>query len=167
MLTINTSNPTVQAFFDAYIPQRNIIREFYEKLPEDKYDFSMVKDPNRKSDTPRQSLAHILEYRLLVFDGVKTGKFEFKSMGVEHYYSASKQELLEEWDKIERQFVDFCCATNFDAQKEIEMPWGGTLSAAGTLYLIRDHEILHVGWNLAFMDLLGIDRFQSLIDAWG
>jgi hypothetical protein len=47
------------------------------------------------------------------------------------------------------------------------MPWGGSIQALDTLYLIRDHEILHVGWNLAIMDHLEMERFQSLKDAWG
>ncbi len=36
-----------------------------------------------------------------------------------------------------------------------------------TLYLIRDHDILHVGWNLALMDHLGMERFSSLREYWG
>jgi uncharacterized damage-inducible protein DinB len=157
----------IQAFLDAYNPQRNIIRDFYEALPEKEYDFLLANKNGTKSDTPRQSLAHILEYRLLVLESIKTGKFEYKSMGVEDYYTSSKEYLLQEWDKHEKEFVEYCTSPDFDTSKRVEMPWGSSLNAEETLYLIRDHEILHVGWNLAFMDVLNIPRFQSMIDAWG
>lgn len=167
METDLVTNPAVSAFFDAYTPQRNIIREFYEKLPEEQYDFRLAKNETRKSDSPRESLAHILEYRLLVFNGIRTGRFAFESMGVENYYLASKSYLLIEWDKIEQEMKRVILDPNFDSQKAVDMPWGSSLSSIEVLYLIRDHEILHVGWNLALMDIFGMERFQSLIDAWG
>ena len=35
------------------------------------------------------------------------------------------------------------------------------------LFFLRDHEILHIGWNLAVMDYLDLPRYPSLIQYWG
>ena len=39
--------------------------------------------------------------------------------------------------------------------------------AGDAIFLLRDHDILHVGWNLALMDHLNMERFPSLREHWG
>jgi len=78
-------NPEVRHFYALYWPQRQIVYDFFTRLTEEQFDYRMVDTPERKSDTPRESLAHILYVQLVYLNGVKTGKLEFKSMGVEHY----------------------------------------------------------------------------------
>ena len=159
-------NPQVKIFLYLYLPQRNILRDFYELLSEKQYDFRLPTKPDRHSDSPRESLAHILEYRLLCFNAIKSGMFEFKSMGVESYKQATKQELLAAWDQIEEEMLTYCNQLEFDDNRKVVLPWG-EWNVIETLSLIRDHEILHVGWNLALMDMLGMKRFTSLSDYWG
>src|SRR3989304_6324854 len=89
-------NPQVRVFYSLWWPQHQVIYDFYSRLAEEQFDYCMVDTPEKKSDTPRQSLAHILY----------------------------------------------------------------------VLFFLRDHDILHVGWNLALMDHLSVPRFESLIAYW-
>lgn len=47
------SSPEAKAFLTQFFLDRAINREFYEKVPEDKFDYRMVDRPERKSDSPR------------------------------------------------------------------------------------------------------------------
>ena len=48
------------------------------------FDYLIVDSPERKADTPRQSLAHILYVDLVYLNTVNTGKLELKSNGKNH-----------------------------------------------------------------------------------
>jgi uncharacterized damage-inducible protein DinB len=156
----------VQFFYQMYLPQRKIIRDFYELLPAEQFDYRMVDTPERKADTPRESLAHILQVQLIFFNAVKTGKLEFKSMGVEHYWQLSKEKLLAEMDRLEQEMFDYLSDEAFDSQVSVQAPWG-EMNGVDVLFFLRDHDILHIGWNLAVMDHLNIKRFPALIERWG
>lgn len=156
----------VRLFYLLYLPQYTILKDFYTLLPSDRYDYRMVDTPERKADSPRESLAHLLEYRWLVLEGVKTGNFAFKDIGVGYYWQATKDQLLAEWERFEQQMFDHLTSKQFVSGATIATPWEA-MTAINLLYLIRDHDILHVGWNLALMDHLGMERFPSLKDYWG
>ena len=161
------ANPQVRFFYSLYWPQRRILYDFYALLPEEQYDYRMVDTPGRKSDTPRESLAHILYVQLVYFYGVKTGKLEFKSMGVEYYRELTKDQLLAELGRIDQEMLAYLTAETFDSDRRVAVFWGGEMNAVDVLYFLRDHDILHIGWNLALMDHLNIPRFESLIQYWG
>lgn len=161
------SNPQVRLFYAMYLSQRDILKDFYEQLPEEQFDYRLIDVPERQADSPRESLAHLLEYRLLVFNGVKTGTLVFQSMGGEHYRQMTKEELLTRWSQIEQELFDYLTDERFESDTMVSMPWGGEMTKIESLYLIRDHDILHIGWNLAIMDLLKMERFPSLIQYWG
>jgi uncharacterized damage-inducible protein DinB len=127
----------------------------------------MVDSPSRKADTPRQSLAHILYVQLVYLNAVQTGKLEFKSMGVEHYVTLPKEQLLTEWERIDQEMFNYLAGEAFDSQSQVDVPWGGRMNAIDLLFFLRDHDILHIGWNLAVMDHLNVPRFESLIQYWG
>jgi len=101
---------------------------------------------------------------LIFFNGVKTGKLEFKSMGVEHYGQLSKEQLLAEMDRIEQEMFDYVTDEGFEAI--VQVPWG-QMEGVDVLFFLRDHDILHIGWNLAVMDHLNVERYPSLIENWG
>src|SRR5690606_6606621 len=101
-----------------------IIIDFYKLVPEDKYDFKLVDTPERKSDTPRESFAHILEVWLMYIHASKTGKLEFKDMNVKHYFEMSKKELLAEAENLHKSFIDYLTSQDFDAARAIDCPWG-------------------------------------------
>jgi len=160
-------NPQVRGFYSLWWPQRQIIYDFFTRLTEEQFDYRMVATADRKSDTPRESLAHLLYVQLVYFNGVKTGKLEFKSMGVEHYLEMSKEQLLAEMGRIDLLLLASPTAETFDSDRRVAVFWGGEMNAVDVLYFLRDHDILHIGWNLALMDHLNIPRFESLIQYWG
>jgi uncharacterized damage-inducible protein DinB len=160
------SDAGVRQFFQAYLPHRQIIRDFYQLLPDDKLDYRMVDTSERRSDSPRESLVHILETQLAYFDGIRSGNLSFDSMGAERYQAVSKQQLLDELAAVDEEIYRYATSAEFDAAGRIETSWGDE-TALSVLHLVRDHDILHAGWNLALMDHLGLERYQSLTDIWG
>jgi len=160
-------NPQVRHFYSLYWPQRQILYDFFSRLAEDQMDFRMVDRPDRKSDSPRESLAHILYVQLVYFNSLKTGMLEFKSQGVEHYWKMTQAQLLDEMDRIDQEMLDYLNAESFDSNQRVTVPWDGEMNTMDLIYFLRDHEILHIGWNLALMDHLNVPRFESLIQYWG
>jgi len=160
-------DPQVRQFYAVYWPQHLILADFYNRLAEEQYDTCMTASPERKSDTPRQSLAHILYVQLVYLNSAKTGILEFKSLGTEHYAQMSKVQLLAEWERIDVEMYTFLTAETFDSSSQVAVPWGGKMNVMYVLYFLRDHDILHIGWNLAVMDHVNMPRFESLIQYWG
>ena len=160
-------NPQVRVFYMLYWQQHQVILDFFTRLPEEQFDYRMADKPERKSDSPRESLAHIMYVILVYMNAVKTGKLEFKSMGTEHYQKMMKAQLMTELEHIDGELLATLTADGFDPSSPVEVPWGGKMGAIDLLFFLRDHDILHIGWNLALMDQLGMPRFESLIGYWG
>jgi len=160
-------NPQVRTFYALRWSQHQLLMEFYRLLPEEQYDYRLVDIPERKADTPRESLAHILYVELVYFESAKTGKLEFKDIGVEHYKSLSKAQLLGEVERIDQEMFTYLTGDAFDSNLLVEVPWGGKMNVIDVLFFLRDHDILHVGWNLAVMDALNMPRYPALIQYWG
>jgi uncharacterized damage-inducible protein DinB len=156
-------NPQVRVFYMLYWPQHQVIIDFYTRLPAEQFDFRMVE----RSDSPRRSLAHILYVILVYMNAVKTGKLEFKSMGTEEYQRMPKEWLMAELERVDQEMYAFLTAEGFSDSSLVETPWGAKMGAVDLLFFLRDHDILHIGWNLALMDHLGMPRFESLIGYWG
>ncbi len=160
-------DPRVRQFYALYWPQRRIIHDFYRRLTDEQYDYRLVATPERRADSPRESLAHILYVQLVYLNGVRTGTLEFGSMGVEHYRQLPREQLLDEMERIEREMLEELTAEEFDSGRPVKVFWGGQMDAIDVLFFLRDHDILHIGWNLAVMDHLNVPRFESLIGYWG
>lgn len=160
-------NRQIQVFYSLWWPQHKILCDFINQLPDEQFNYRMVDLPSRKADTPRESIAHILYVQLVYLNAVKTGKLEFKSMGTEHYGTMTKEQLVAEWECIDEEMFTYLTAETFDSQSQVEVPWGGKMNAVDLLFFLRDHDILHIGWNLAVMDHLNMPRYESLIQYWG
>jgi len=160
-------NPQVRVFYALSWSQHQILVEFYRLLSEEYFDYRMVDTPGRKSDTPRESLAHILNVELIYFECAKTGKLEFKDLGGEHYKTQSKLHLLSELERIDQEMFDYLSGESFSSDSLVEVPWGGKMNVLDLLYFLKDHDILHIGWNLAVMDHLNLQRYPSLVQFWG
>jgi len=160
-------NQSVRTFYALYWPQHKIIIDFFNLLLEDQYDFCMVQTAKRKSDTPRDSLAHIIYVQRVYLNGVKTGTLEFKSMDTEHFSTLPKVSLLAEVECCDIEIYSYLTSDNFDSSRSVVVPWGGSMNAVDLLFFLRDHDILHIGWNLAMMDLLDVPRYASLSQYWG
>jgi uncharacterized damage-inducible protein DinB len=160
-------NQPVRTFYMLYWSQHQILIDFFNLLPEEHYDFRLSETAGRKADTPRESLAHILYVQYVYLNGVRTGRLEFKTMGTEYFSNLPKDQLLAEWEKCDKEIYTYLTADTFDSHLTVEVPWGGTMNAIDLLFFLRDHDILHIGWNLAWMDLLNVPRFESLRQYWG
>jgi hypothetical protein len=160
-------NPQVRTFYALRWSQHQMVVEFYRLLPDEKYDLRLVDTPERRSDTPRESLAHLLYVELVYFTAARTGKLEFKDMGVEHYKSLSKDQLLSEMERIDQAAFAYLNSETFDSSLLVDVPWGAKMNVVDVLFFLRDHDILHVGWNLALMDAVNMPRFPALIQYWG
>jgi len=93
-------DPRVRAFYSLYWSQHQIILDFFTRLTEEQFDYRMVDTPEKKSDTPRESLAHILYVQLVYLNGVKTGKLEFKSRNLalmDHLNAPRFESLIQYW----------------------------------------------------------------------
>jgi hypothetical protein len=157
----------VHTFYALYWPQHQILVDFFNLLPEEQYDHRLVDMPERKGDTPRESLAHIIYVQWVYLNGVRTGKLEFKSMGTEHFNTLPRDTLLAEWERCDIELYTFLTTETFDHNTMVGVPWGGAMNAIDLLFFLRDHDILHIGWNLAYMDFCNMPRFPSLIQYWG
>lgn len=160
-------NPQIRVFYSLWWPQHQVLLDFTGYLTEEQLDYRMVESSSRKADSPRESVAHLLYVQLVYLNAVRTGKLEFNDMGVEHYKALTKERLLAEWERIDQEMLAYLTADTFDSQCQVEVPWGGRMNAVDLLYFLRDHDILHIGWNLAVMDHLNMPRFESLIQYWG
>lgn len=51
MVISKITDPQAKAFIEQFLRDREINKEFYKRVPEDKFDFRMVNTPQRKSDS--------------------------------------------------------------------------------------------------------------------
>ena len=159
-------NALSRRFLRQHLQQRRILADFFRLLPEEEYGYRLVDRPDRRADSPRESLAHILRVQAVYMRGARTGSLEFEGDDLTPGLGTSKEELLGAMERLAGELYAMLCDPAFDPNAPIQAPWGQE-SALSTLYLIRDHDILHVGWNLALMDHLDTERFPSLREYWG
>lgn len=162
------SNPEAKRFFEVFFMHRKINREFYKRVPDEHFGFCMVDTSERRSDSPRESLAHQINVQRNALRATESGKSQF---GVDHDPSLkekSKSELLGELVRVDQELTEFL-ADPENLKKKVKAPWSKELiSAVDYLWgSLIPHEILHTGWNLAIMDHLNIGRFPELKAVWG
>jgi hypothetical protein len=166
----NIKSPEAKAFWDQFIVNRNINRDYYQAVSSDKLDFRMVDTPNTKSDSPRESIAHKIYVTRKYIYGVKTGILNFDGIvnnPIDHPEQMTKQDLLDELDKSTQELASLLREPDV-ASRMVQVPWSeNPITAVQTLYGLDSHEVLHTGWNLAVMDHLDIKRFLSLKEIWG
>jgi len=162
-------NPEAKAFINQFLKDREINKEFYKRVPEDKFDFRMVDTPKRKSDSPRKSLAHQIDTTRDYINGVKTGTLQFgvKYDDLVEPLRLSRDELLAKLEESEKELIEVLSDSGI-GNKKVKVPWSQeAIPAVSSLWGLDSHEILHAGWNLAIMDHLGIERFPALQQMWG
>lgn len=161
------TNSEAKYFINQFLKDREIIVEFFKRVPEDKLDYRMVDTPERKSDSPRGSIIHIINTTRDYINGVKNGELKF---GIEYddlkdISGLSKQQLLDMLNKSTDELIDVLTDI---ANKKVKVPWEDKpIGIVGALWGLDSHEILHQGWNLALMDYLNIERFPQLKEMWG
>lgn len=159
-------NERVRFYYRVYLMQRGILRDFFVTLPDEHYDFRMVDRETRKADSPRESLAHILHVQLNYLNAMQTGTLNFGKLEVGHYWEISRSDLIAEMDRMDEEIYAHLTGGSFDPGASITAPWG-ELNINDLLMFLRDHDVLHIGWNLAVIDHLDLPRYPSLVNYWG
>jgi len=161
------TNPEARRFANTFFMYRNINREFYENVPEDKFDFRIVDTQGRKSDSPRDSLAHQINVQRSYLCSIADGKAEHIKYYDADLKTLSKEKLLKELEKAEQKLIDFLSVEE-NLEKLVIVKWSPTpIKAISYLWALNDHEIFHNGWNVAVMDHLNMERFPALKRIWG
>jgi uncharacterized damage-inducible protein DinB len=70
------TNPQARFFLEEFFTNREINREVYQRIPEEKFDFRMVETRKRKSDSPRKSLAHQVNVQRAYTKAAETGRLK-------------------------------------------------------------------------------------------
>lgn len=163
------TNPEAKAFLEAFVRNREINRDFYKLVPEDRLDYRMVNSTERKSDSVRESLAHQIDTTRDYVNGIKTGELAFgiKYEDLSNLTQLTKKQLLEKLSETEKELVEILSEPNI-GEKMVKVKWSEQpILATSCIWSLNNHEILHQGWNLAVMDHLNIPRYPSLQAMWG
>ena len=170
MRTYDTvANPRARQFLHTFFTDRQINREFYELVPDDQFDFRMVDRPERRSDSPRESLAHQIRVQHEYMAAIESGELRLGMLYEMELLLRlrPKNVLLQELDSADQTLVRLL-SDDENANRMIAVPWDAEKQDVITVLQGLDaHEILHTGWNLAVMDHLNIKRFASLRAVWG
>lgn len=165
----NITNRETRRFINQFLIDRQINKDFYQMVSEEKLDFRMVDNPQRKSDSIRESIVHQIDTTRDYINGARTGILKFRQVyqdliDINNY---SKLHLLQKLTDTENELMKLLSDPEIN-NKRVIVPWSqDPIPAVSSLWGLDSHEILHTGWNLALMDLLNIPRFPSLIKVWG
>ncbi len=164
-------NKSALDFIHSFLMNRDINREYYSLVPEEKLDIHLVDNGLVKSDSPRQNLLHQVDTTRDYVQGIKTGELLFKRnseyVEIQNSTPFSKDELLEQLDSSTFSVIETLQREDIGAIR-ISVPWSKTpVIALQMIWALNNHEILHTGWNLAYMDLFNIPRFPKLKALWG
>lgn len=163
------TNPAAKMFIDTFLANRNINKEFYNLIPEDKLDFRMVDTPQRKSDSPRESLIHQIDTTRDYLNGVTSGVLQFDNQYGDLHLpkKLTRSDLLKKLGETEKELIEVLGDPKI-SNKKVQVPWSKEpIPAIDSLWGLDSHEVLHTGWNLALMDHLNIERFPALKRIWG
>jgi len=168
MDTTKIKNREAQRFIKVFLTYRAINRKVFESIEEKDFDFRMVHNQQRKLDSPRESLAHLIEvessYLMSAKDGLGHRWGRAKDLDSP---TKSKDFLLNLLSKKDEELISFLSKEE-NLKKKVQVKWSeNPISVLSYFWAMNDHEILHNGWNLALMDLLDIPRFDELKNIWG
>ncbi len=157
------TNPEALVFAKAWATQRDLNRDFYASVPDDKFEFRIAEG----SPSTRENL----EYQIKVHDNYLKGVREGELMHGKHYGELelgglTKDELLVRLDEIDRGIIEFVSSS--ERSKQVIVPWSEEpVSAIGAFWGLKDHEIYHLGRNGMMAEAIGIPRSDDLKKVWG
>ena len=161
------TNPAAKAFLKVFLMDRKVNKEFYKRVPEDKFDFRIVDTKDRRSDSIRESVLHQVRITRLYIDAAKKGALTLDTEYADLSKNYSKEDLLKLLEENEADITELL-TNDENVNRMVSSPWSPTpLAASILLWNVATHEVLHQGWNLALMDLLNIERFPELKEMWG
>jgi hypothetical protein len=163
------THPQAKFFIQHFLRDREINYQFFKRVSEEKMDFRMVDTVQRKSDTPRESLAHQIDTTCDYINGIKTEvlKFGVVYSDLTPATKLTKEQLLKKWDEVIEELITLLSDPKI-GERKVRVPWSKEpVLAVDMLWGSDSHEILHQGWNLALMDHFNIERFAELKAMWG
>lgn len=118
------TDPQAKAFIEQFLRDREINKEFFKRVPEEKFDFRIVETPKRKSDSVRESLAHQIDTTRDYINGVKTGilKFGIQYEDLIDIKKLSKKELLKKLEETEEELIEILSDPKI-SEKKVKVPW--------------------------------------------
>jgi len=165
------TNPQAINFINTFLLHRDINREYFLLVPEEKYDIHLVNNEKVQSDSPRKNLVHQVDTTRDYINGILKKQLLFRRN--EEYTDLQKPEILTKSQLIEKFDESTLWLISVLQQKDIDtvsvkVPWNTDFTPAlQMIWGLNSHEILHTGWNLAYMDFLEIPRFPKLKVMWG
>ncbi|OIP84045.1 hypothetical protein AUK04_02770 [Candidatus Roizmanbacteria bacterium CG2_30_33_16] len=164
------TNPIALGFVNAFLMHREINRCYYLRVPEDKLDVHLVDNERVKSDSPRKNLIHQIDVTRDYINGILTGELKHKHkeyLDLLNPEEFNKEKLILKFD--ESTLLLLKTLSHQDINKiKVRVKWSKfSVPALQMIWGLNNHEILHTGWNLAYMDFLGIERFPQLKAMWG
>ncbi len=157
-------------FANAFLMHREINRCYYLLIPEDKLDIHLIDNEKVQSDSPRKNLVHQIDVTRDYINGILTGKLKHKHkeyLDILNPEKFSKQELIIKFDESTLWLLETLSNHDID-QIKVKVKWSELpVPALQMIWGLNNHEILHTGWNLAYMDFLEIPRFPKLKAMWG
>jgi uncharacterized damage-inducible protein DinB len=161
--TSTIKDEKAKIFINNFLMHRNVNREFFKRLTGKQFDYRMTK----KSDSPRESLAHQIGVQRCYMNAVEKGELRFGNYKDNKLRKMSKKELMVELDKTDKELMEILSDKDKLGLK-IKVPWDRkTIDPVSMFWALSEHEILHTGWNIAIMDHLGMERFEALKKVWG
>ncbi len=169
--TREAKTPAAQHFLWQLENNWLINRDFYDLMPENKFDYRMVDNTTKKSDSPRDHLAHQITVIYDYANGIRQGTITFHDNThydqLKKYKKMTKADLIHEYDQAMQTIVDLLAEEDID-NKQIKVSWyDKPILALSALSGLNAHEILHTGINLTLMDVFNMKRYKSLIGMWG
>lgn len=165
------TNSQALDFINTFLLHRDINREYFLLVPEDKFDVHLVDTEKVQSDSPRKNLVHQIDTTRDYINGILKGVLIFRRneeyMDLLKPETLSKDQLIEKLDESTLQLIETLTNSHIDNVK-VKVKWSkDPIPALQMIWGLNSHEILHTGWNLAYMDFFGIPRFPKLKAMWG
>jgi len=159
------TNSEAKRFWRLFTLYRGINHEFFELVPEEQYETALT--TLHKSDSVQDNLRHLIEVEGCYLAAVDRGELIFGQGKRPDLKSAVKEELLTELDLLDNKLCNILSNQKM-LNKRVQVRWSKTpVPVIRMLWGLNDHEVLHNGLNIAFMDVLGIARFPKLKATWG
>lgn len=127
----------------------------------------MVDNPQRRSDSIRENLAHQINVEKAYIESILNGVSKFDTYKDESLKTKSKKELLKILEETDRKLIDFL-SDNKNLRRKIIAKWSKKpIISFDYLWGLIHHEILHNGINIGLMDYLNIPHSKTLKQVWG
>lgn len=161
---------SIRKTFSGLLIHRAINARIYSEIPPDKFDTGIG-----KGDSPRKELIHQIRHAKAhakaLFTGVLLPSNEWKGL-TDNYSPGLEEQSQQHLVDFLKQDLDNLYTllglpdSNYTA-RIITQPWGLPISGATLIENMKEHEILHVGINMQFVNRDNLPRSPEMKARWG